>query len=184
MNTFPIILLFLTITEILTSEDGYCGYDHKNYNSISEAHLNGTKILGCGPCGACSTKHDVHIYWQTKNNLTKVTRSCAFKSLFSEEWGKKCMKEQVGFTDECNECWMENIKCDRKNCKWICLWSLFINEDYVDSEGKLNSCLQCDEDMCGPAFKKCAGANRRRSCIASDIFRDKDTICKDCEKLD
>ena len=61
---------------------------------------------------------------------------------------------------------------------------LFINEDYVDSEGKLNSCLQCDEDKCGPAFKKCAGANRRRSCIASDIFRDKDTICKDCEKMD
>ena len=184
MNPLPIIILFLTITSIQTSEDGYCGYDHIHYNSISEAHNNGTKIIGCGPCGACSNTHDVHIYWQTKNNLTKVSRSCAFKSLFSEDWGKKCMKEEVGFTDECNECWMENIKCDRQNCKWICLWSLFINEDYVDSEGKLNSCLQCDEDKCGPAFKKCAGANRRRSCIASDIFRDKDTICKDCEKMD
>ena len=37
----------------------------------------------------------------------------------------------VGFTDECNKCWMENIKCDRENCKWVCLWSLIKNEPYV-----------------------------------------------------
>ena len=56
-----------------------------------------------------------------------------------------------------------------------------MNEPYVDKDGKLNACLQCDEDMCGPAFKKCAGANRRRSCIPSDIMRDITLICEDCE---
>ena len=60
----------------------------------------------------------------------------------------------------------------------------FNNNKITDKDGKLNSCLQCDEDKCGPDFKACAGANRRRSCIASDIFRDQDTICKDCEKID
>ena len=177
-------LIFLVTITSADSEDGYCGYDHNHYSTIKEAHLNKTKILTCGPCGACSNLHDIHIYWQTKNNLTKVSRSCAFKSLFNENWGKNCMKSEVGFTDECNECWMENIKCDRENYKWICLWSLLINEPYVDDKGKLNKCLQCDEDLCGPKFKECAGANRRRSCIASDIFRDEDTICKDCESLE
>ena len=116
--------------------------------------------------------------------MTEISRKCAFKSLFSEKLGLKCMKEQIGFTDECNECWMENIKCDRKNCKWICLWSMIINEPYVDKNGNLNKCLQCDEDKCGPAFKACAGANRRRSCIASDIMRDDKLICKDCDPIE
>ena len=176
-------LIFLSMIFLVNNSDldGYCGYDHIHYETIEEAHRNNTKILGCGPCGACSNEHDVHIYWQTRNNLTKVSRVCAVKSLLSEKWGEKCMKEQVGFTDDCNKCWMENIKCDRENCKWVCLWSLIINEPYVDDDEKLNACLQCDEDKCGPAFKKCAGANRRRSCIASDIMRDEALICTACE---
>ena len=179
LNSFILlsIILFVSTDDL----DGYCGYDHIHYNTKEEAHKNNTKILGCGPCGACSNEHDVHIYWQTKNNLTMVSRWCAVASLISEKLGTKCMKHFVGFTDDCNDCWMENIKCDRKNCKWICLWSLIRNEPYVDKDGKLNSCLQCDEDKCGPDFKACAGANRRRSCIASDIMRDQDLICKDCE---
>ena len=183
MKSLIFVLLFSSALFLFTDDlDGYCGYDHVHYNTIEEAHQNNTKILGCGPCGSCSNEHDVHIYWQTKNNLTRVTRWCAVASLLSEKLGEKCMKHYVGFTDDCNKCWMENIKCDRKNCKWICIWSLIKNEPYVDEDGKLNSCLQCDEDVCGPAFKECAGANRRRSCIASDIMRDQDLICKACEK--
>ena len=177
-------LIFISLFLFIINKDdleGYCGYDHIHYNTIEEAHNNNTKILGCGPCGACSNEHDVHLYWKTKNNLTMVSRLCAVTSLVSEKLGEKCMKHYVGFTDECNKCWMENIKCDRENCKWVCLWSLIRNEPYVDKEGKLNSCLQCDEDICGPAFKECAGANRRRSCIYSDIMRDWNLICEDCE---
>lgn len=163
--------------------DGYCGYDRHFYPTKEDAHKNNTNIMTCGPCGECSTIHDILLYHKTKNNLTEVTRMCAFKSLFSEQWGLECMQQQVGFTPKCNECWMENIKCDRNNCKWICLWSLFIGEPFVDEHGKLNKCLQCDEDNCGPAFKKCAGANRRRACIRSDIIRDDQLICKECEKV-
>lgn len=35
----------------------------------------------------------------------------------------------------------------------------------------VKKCLKCDEDHCGPAFIKCAGANRRSSGIVSDIKR-------------
>ena len=183
MKDFFKFLLYFSILFVVYTDDldGYCGYDHINYKTIEEAHKNNTKILGCGPCGACSNEHDVHIYWKTKNNLTMVSRFCAVASLLSETIGEACMKHYVGFTDDCNKCWMENIKCDRENCRSICLWSLIKNEPYVDKDGKLNSCLQCDEDMCGPEFKKCAGANRRRSCIPSDIMRDYNLICEDCE---
>ena len=188
MNSFQFIIytiLILIINSKIINEDlvGVCGYDGIHYNSSEEAHLNGTNVINCGPCGSCSNIYDVKLYWITKDNLTEVTRMCAFKSLFSEKWGYECMKKKVGFTDECNKCWLENIKCDRKNCKWICLWSMLNNESYVDDYGRLNKCLQCDEDKCGPAFKECAGANRRRSCIKSDIFRDEDTICTQCDTL-
>ena len=49
-------------------------------------------------------------------------------------------------------------------------------------EDGLNACLRCDEDLCGPAFKKCAGANRRRSGIVSDIVRNDTSICKFIDK--
>ena len=43
--------------------------------------------------------------------------------------------------------------------------------------GELNPCLECDETNCGPAFKKCAGANRRRCGISTDINRSDDDMC-------
>ena len=42
---------------------------------------------------------------------------------------------------------------------------------------KLNECLECDEKLCGPNFLHCAGANRRRLGIVSDIARDDDEQC-------
>lgn len=37
----------------------------------------------------------------------------------------------------------------------------------------------CDERMCGPQFSRCAGANRRRAGIETDIARDQSfELCK------
>lgn len=177
LSIFPLLVIifaFINCEEI-------CGYDHKTYQSVEEAHNAGKKVMHCGPCGKCSNTRDIDIYLQTKENLTKTTRRCAFKSILSRKWVRKCMNENVNFTSECIDCWMDNIQCDLENCKFICIKSALLNEPYVDKDGNLNQCLQCDEDKCGPAFKKCAGANRRRACISSDIFRDESTICKICE---
>ena len=163
------------------NESGYCGMDGVTYSTVEMARKKGGGVMHCGACGACSTYHDIELYKITKENLTAVSRSCAWKSVFSKSKARKCMDEKVGFTSKCMDCWMENILCDRKHCLAVCLESMLKNESYVDEHGNLNKCLQCDEDKCGPAFKKCAGANRRRSCIASDIFRDQSTICKDCD---
>jgi hypothetical protein len=43
----------------------------------------------------------------------------------------------------------------------------------------LNACTRCDERRCGPAFIACAGANRRRCGIVSDITRNEATeVCQ------
>ena len=163
------------------NESGFCGFNHVTYATIEEAHYKGGGVMHCGPCGACSNFHDIDLYRVTKENLTKISRECAWKSVFSYEKSRACMEAHVGFTSDCMDCWMQNILCDRKHCLLICIESILKNESYVDEHGNLNKCLQCDEDKCGPAFKECAGANRRRCCIHSDIFRDNATICKVCD---
>jgi hypothetical protein len=74
---------------------------------------------------------------------------------------------------------MENILCTRKHCASICIIPVIFGKQSKSNNGTtLNKCLQCDEDKCGPAFKKCAGANRRRCGIGTDIARPDDQLCK------
>lgn len=160
-----------------------CGNDNITYPDKYTARARGGGVMHCGLCGACSNKHDIDIYYRTRENLTQVTRRCAFMSTFSYEKSRECVRKNVGFTESCLDCWMENILCDRRLCYAVCLKSMIMDEPYVDDDGNLNDCLQCDEDKCGPAFIACAGANRRRSCIHSDIMRDEKSICKDCDNV-
>jgi len=77
--------------------------------------------------------------------------------------------------------------CTIKNCVFTCLKSkLLANEHNLskvdnnkdeDSDVELNACLECDEKMCGPDFLQCAGANRRRLGIVSDIKRHNEEQC-------
>lgn len=180
MSFFKIAMLILVAFSFINSEE-VCGYDQKTYQSVEEAHNAGTKVMTCGPCGKCSNPKDIDIYLKTKENLTQTTRKCGFKATLNNKWGRKCMDKKVGFTPDCMDCWMENIKCDKKNCLSVCMKSALIKEPYVDKHGNLNKCLKCDEEKCGPSFQKCAGSNRRRACISSDIFRDESAICKVCE---
>jgi hypothetical protein len=43
----------------------------------------------------------------------------------------------------------------------------------------LNDCIRCDEQMCGPEFAQCAGANRRRAGMLTDINRPERLMCAD-----
>ena len=58
------------------------------------------------------------------------------------------------------------------------MWHALFNEvnsndpQNLDHQQALNRCTECDEKRCGPAFVKCAGANRRRSGILSEFERD------------
>jgi hypothetical protein len=142
-----------------------------------------TVIAHCETCGACSNPHDVRIYDETKDNLTDTTIDCAKRSLI---WGRrtagKCMERRVGFTPPCQKCWVENILCDLRYCLFSCVWYKTFgghNSQSADGTRELNPCTLCDEKRCGPEFIQCAGANRRRSGIISDIERDVDNeVCR------
>ncbi|KAL6077137.1 VDE domain-containing protein [Balamuthia mandrillaris] len=153
-----------------------CGINGRNYESKEAAEKDGTHVLHCGECGACSNVHDILIYNSTRNNLTVTTRECAYLYLFPGRWAAKaCMQSRVGFTDECLECWLDNIECDTHTCVWVCIWENIIHWGSHFDEN--NPCIACDENNCGKPFIQCAGANRRRAGIKSDIDRAGDEVC-------
>jgi hypothetical protein len=154
-------------------------------NASAANATENTLVAHCGTCGSCSNPNDVNIYDETKDTLFKDTVHCAKRALI---WGRKtatsCMKETVQFTSDCTDCWVENIMCDLRYCVFVCLWhSIFFEVESGGPSKKLNRCTNCDEKRCGPKFVQCAGANRRRSGIISDIDRDLDEeVCTEVEK--
>eukprot|EP00565_Helicotheca_tamesis_P001551 CAMPEP_0185735824 /NCGR_PEP_ID=MMETSP1171-20130828/26261_1 /TAXON_ID=374046 /ORGANISM="Helicotheca tamensis, Strain CCMP826" /LENGTH=262 /DNA_ID=CAMNT_0028406257 /DNA_START=285 /DNA_END=1073 /DNA_ORIENTATION=+ len=139
-------------------------------------------ISHCGTCGSCSNPHDIRIYDETKNTLTGDAKRCAFRALVGGRGlTGGCLRKNVGFTNDCNECWIDNIMCDVRKCLYVCMWNEIFGRQFEHNSGGkevLNPCKTCDEKLCGPAFTNCAGANRRRSGIVSDIARDdKNELC-------
>lgn len=157
-----------------------CTRSGNSFGSVGAAHNASQRVLHCGPCGACSNTHDIDVYNKTLETLTDTTTRCAMKSFFGADPVTQCMNEKVGMTEACTKCWVENVMCDQQKCKWTCL-KYFISGEAKNVEGKgqgeLNPCLKCDERMCGPAFIRCVGVNRRRSGIVSDIARDTKENC-------
>ena len=152
--------------------------------SNDEPDDNKKVVAHCGSCGSCSNPNDVRIYDTTRNTLFQDTTACAKKALlFGRKTATKCMAEAVGFTSDCSDCWVENIMCDLRLCIFSCLWyGVFSQVDGGhgpnNTGNALNPCLQCDEKRCGREFVTCAGANRRRSGILSNIQRDTETeVC-------
>jgi hypothetical protein len=177
------------------------------YESRDAVEQAGGFVGHCGPCGACSNPHDLLLYDRTKNTLFAATTTCAKRALiWGRVTARHCLEHAVGFTSPCNDCWVENILCDLRKCIFTCLlYGLFgdvdggsgstsgnssssnsgdndVTNDQTNGGGgggtTLNACTECDERRCGPAFIACAGANRRRSGIVSDIARNEATeVC-------
>jgi hypothetical protein len=178
------------------------------YESQDAIEQAGGFVGHCGPCGACSNPHDLLLYDTTKNTLFAATTTCAKRALiWGRVTARRCLEDAVDFTSPCSDCWVENILCDLRKCVFTCLfYGLFGDMDggsgtssgnsssssnSVDDNNNdpkkggggggttLNACTECDEHRCGPAFIACAGANRRRSGIVSDIARNEATeVCQ------
>ena len=142
---------------------------------LSPASVGTSEVIQhCGECGQCSSDHDIGVMRNTAQTLTQTATRCAMRVFLGGDQGvTDCFDEQVGFTSQCTPCWVENVLCDQRACMFTCLWGILRgepnNRDAAPSE--LSPCLRCDEKLCGPAFVTCAGANRRRSGITSDIGR-------------
>ena len=149
---------------------------------LSTSSPSSSVIMHCGACGQCSNPHDINIYAATKVTLFDTTLGCGKHAIFlGRKATSKCMQEKVGFTAGCNDCWVENIMCDVRHCILSCMFEAIVSAG-LSTQGQvhtLNRCTQCDEIRCGPQFIQCAGANRRRSAILTDLKRNDSTeVCK------
>ena len=154
-----------------------CATSLITYTSFQEAKNNNETIYHCGNCGYCSNEHDIQIYNETRNTLTQLTKSCAIRSIlpiYGFTATRRCMERKVNFTTNCLNCWMDNIACTRTYCTVPCLLYGNSMNCYNDTT---NPCFVCDETNCGSKFASCAGANRRRLGIPSDIDRNEDELC-------
>jgi hypothetical protein len=148
-----------------------CGSDGVSYANEQLARLH-TLPLHIGRCGACSNLADLAVYRRTASELTDIATACAFRNtLFGEGAGRACMAERSGLSAACIDCWVENMSCTAAHCLSLCLLSRLHGEAKNLPNGDLNPCLACDEAYCGEPFIRCAGANRRRAGILSDISR-------------
>jgi hypothetical protein len=104
--------------------------------------------------------------------MSVVAYQCSLKYLLgaSEKSTFDCF-QTTGLSNGCNQCWIDNMKCTISSCLATCLWHNMFKNLPWSVNATLNPCIQCDEELCGPAFVKCAGANRRRAGIVSDISR-------------
>ncbi len=161
-------------------------------SSLIQKNNNATIFAHCGDCGSCSNPHDIAIYAATRDTLLGISTDCAKHGLVGgRRAASACMVTKVGLTPGCNRCWVDNIMCDLRWCLFSCLWHRTINKLFQEWGGggqnkkrnrtnvqPLNACTTCDEKRCGPAFITCAGVNRRRAGILSDISRQNSEVCQ------
>jgi hypothetical protein len=140
-------------------------------NSVA-ARAGGFAVTHFGACGTCSTLQDLAVYIE-KPDLTAPVRRCGMRWDASSRL--KCL-EDLGFSTACAETWLYDVENTRHQCFGVCLWSWIEGEAPTQQGGRLNACLQCDEDRSGPVFKTTAGRTRRNSGIHSSIPRPDDEI--------
>jgi hypothetical protein len=186
--------------ELYTKDDYVCALadtDNSSSPGMFETFVHASevdtshKIAHCGACGSCSTMHDMEIIAKTTRTLTDKATWCTTKAFlqsffltrgveYYKNVARMCLEQTVGFTPACQQCWVQDMACSNKHCIFSCLKSLYLKREPKNlKDGSLNKCLECDEKVCGPAFLQCAGANRRRQGIVSDIQRDDDhELCR------
>lgn len=147
-------------------------YEIKTIPTGEEAVRSGYTVTHAGYCGTCSTLQDLAVYLQ-RRDMTYAVRSCSFRMLRGPILS--CL-EKMGFSRQCALTWYYNIRNTGRSCLGVCLASWLKREPLNGPDGRLNPCLQCDEDMSGPIFKYQAGRTRRNSGIRSEIERRGDEI--------
>ncbi len=176
-------------TDELYFSDWVCARDKEGHErSVSNHSLLSTSgdtlsVVHCAKCGACSSETDMAIYKATRLNITQTAASVALGVfLGGEQAVHDGFRDRLGFTDACNDCWTADVLCSQSHCKFTCLVQMLVGGGLSemassDIDGSLNDCIRCDERMCGPDFARCAGNNRRRAGIHSDIHRPTEQLC-------
>jgi hypothetical protein len=147
-------------------------YHLATFPDAAAARAEGFATTHTGACGTCSTMQDLAVYL-ARPDLTAPVRRCGL--LLSGKKNLSCL-EALGFSPACARTWYFNEVNTRRECLTTCVWAWASGTASNDSDGRLNACLQCDEDRSGPVFKVTAGRTRRNSGIRSSISRPDEQI--------
>jgi hypothetical protein len=147
-------------------------YRLEPFGSAEAARAAGFAVTHAGTCGTCSTLQDLAVYLE-RPDLTAPVRSCGMRLNQSDLLA--CL-EALGFSAPCAATWGFNVQNTKYACFITCAVSWVEGEPSVKPDGRLNDCLQCDEDRSGPVFKATAGRTRRNSGIRSSIARPADQV--------
>ncbi|MEE2787759.1 MAG: hypothetical protein VX589_10500 [Myxococcota bacterium] len=161
------------VCAVLPSENN--AYGLETFDSVEAADAMGGIVTHGGACGLCSSLADLAAYAETVD-LTAPVRTCGLAGGLDNDVLaiSTCIEESVGFTAPCARIWAYNTLHTRAKCLAPCIELL--DAPYLQSDGRLNACLQCDEDESGPVFKSIAGRTRRNSGLAT-------ALCRPCETV-
>ncbi len=171
------------------NEGEVCAFDNRGpesnittFPNKEAAHEAGFLVVHCGACGACSSWENLIIQHTTRSTMAALANECAKKSLFGggDDALHQClMDEEIGFSEECALCWMEDILCTKDHCAFIFLQAQMINNvgNFAVGENDITS-ASCEEAHCEVGqFVPCSGATRRRMNIVSSIARPGEQQC-------
>lgn len=162
-----------TVCAMLPDSEKSLAYSLSTYPSVKAAESAGARVTHFGPCGLCSSLQNLHVY-MTKTDLTEPVRACAVQGLGGkDDEALKCLME-IGFDRPCAQIWFYNTTNTRKECLGKCL--LLLEAPHHTKDGKLNECIQCDEDKSGDVFKAISGRTRRNSGLPSALCRPPESV--------
>lgn len=143
-------------------------YRIADYRTATAAIADGAHITHAGRCGTCSDLKDLAVYLR-RPDLTTPVRRCAMLGAV-KPLAMRCL-QNLGFTPACAETWYANARNTGRRCYAVCIRSWASGEPSNRPDGRLNTCLACDEAASGPVFKQVAGRTRRNSGIVTSIGR-------------
>lgn len=148
-------------------------YRLRTYPSVDEAAAARAIPTHGGACGLCSTLQDLAVYAGIPD-LTSPVRACGLEGVFGSFEDNLACLMALGFSAPCAQIWGYNTRHTRDACSEPCF--ALLGEPYHTSDGELNECLQCDEDVSGPVFQAVAGRTRRNTGLAT-------ALCRRCETV-
>ena len=152
-----------------------CSSNGQEYDNALDVPTSDT-VTNCGKCGKCSSVNDVDAMHTRAETLTKRASVGALLYLFAGKGAHNLFFQSsiVGFSPACAKCWLLATQCNLASCAEYCLfgWENPLSTESATSEGKLNSCMHCDEVKCSGYYLQSCGTNRRAAGVVTDIQRD------------
>lgn len=140
--------------------------------TLEEAQSQDLYVTHAGACGACSSLQDLYVYLFKGEQVREGATLCGIRGFGSTEDGIQCFQE-LGFSRSCAAAWQYNTVTTREFCIDQCA-DFYLNSKSPNGpppECALDPCIECDEIIAGPIFKRFAGRTRRSSGLLSSIAR-------------